>query len=289
MFKEGLELEESELFEAQEEAQPNASPDMTHASLQQADDTPETDSDDDGIHLDLDACDSPAAANTHRRTASIGQSIPNASNNDRYGTSHSSSVLGSLPRHFESLPRAGSTSRGSKSTNDLIPASLPAAMSMFSWHPTAGDLNQTSHLGTSAPIRIPHMMRSRGLVNDSIGSSAELRGDGQLNFTPPHLHTDPTADEEARDPVLSYQGGSPSKGNAYNDLLRTRNAILRSTGFIEGQQASKNLPLGEVLDVVKDSMLLKAGGVTQTASIGIGGGMKIKPTSSLSALLGTSN
>jgi len=66
---------------------------------------------------------------------------------------------------------------------------------------------------------------------------------------------------------------SPSAAEKRERLL-ARNAILRSTGFIEVQSFAA--PVGEVIDTLKESVMPKVNHPRQTAQ------------SSLTALLGTS-
>lgn len=101
------------------------------------------------------------------------------------------------------------------------------------------------------PIRIP-LMHRRGLAD---GSPASGGKPGQ-GFVPPHLldlHADATTDT-----VLQSLKDSPSQA-VKREKLKARNAILRSTGFIEVQSFAPP-GVGEVLDVFRDGALAPAGG-----------------------------
>jgi hypothetical protein len=96
----------------------------------------------------------------------------------------------------------------------------------------------SARLGTSAPIAIPHMSRWK------LGSPAEEAGAGaaapapnvSATFIPPHQLS------QKDDFMFSFTGASPS-AVIKRDRLRQRNAILRSTGFLEkGAKAASPLP-----------------------------------------------
>eukprot|EP00775_Hariotina_reticulata_P002019 gene2019-2340_t len=78
-------------------------------------------------------------------------------------------------------------------------------------------------LGTSAPIAIPNMMnRWRG------DKASTQQPDAASTMIPPHLLS------KQDDFTFSFTGASPS-ATLKRERLRTRNAILRSTGFLEPQ------------------------------------------------------
>lgn len=80
----------------------------------------------------------------------------------------------------------------------------------------------TVRMGTSAPINIPNMSRWR--PGDRPGG-AEAR-EAAATFIPPHQLS------KQDDFLFSFTGASPA-GGLKRERLRARNAILRSTGFIE--------------------------------------------------------
>jgi hypothetical protein len=123
------------------------------------------------------------------------------------------------------------------------------------------------YLGTSMPIRIP-MLHRRGLA----GSPASFEGQ-TAPFVPPHL-LDANADAAMTGRGVEPLNLSPTAA-VKREKLMARNAILRSTGFIEVQPFAA--PMGEVIDVVKESVMPKSG-MPQKRMAG--------STSSLTAALG---
>jgi hypothetical protein len=117
------------------------------------------------------------------------------------------------------------------------------------------------------------MMQRRGLAEKG-RPSFEGRA---ATFVPPHLLEHGV---EATTRGTGSLALSPTAAMAREKLM-ARNNILRSTGFIEVQSFAA--PVGEVLDAVKETILPP---VTTTTGIEIK--KKMKPTSSLTALLGTS-
>lgn len=104
-----------------------------------------------------------------------------------------------------------------------------------------------AYLGTSMPIRIPIMSRHRRKV--SVTGSLEGR---PATFIPPHLmesHAGPT----------NFAPGSVLTPSAAvkREKLMARNAILRSTGFIEVQNFAA--PMSQVIDAVKETVISGAG------------------------------
>lgn len=132
--------------------------------------------------------------------------------------------------------------------------------------------NNGQYLGTSMPIRIPMRRTLSG------NSPASLEG-RRAGFVPPHLIGE---QQQATMAELVAQGGASSlalspSAAVKREKLIARNAILRSTGFIEIQRPLAAAPVGEVIDVVRESALE-------------GEGIKRhRPTSSLSALLSSSS
>ena len=120
------------------------------------------------------------------------------------------------------------------------------------------------------PIRIP-MMQRRELSGTT---PASIEGKA-VTFVPPHL-LEVTAD------VASIRAGSlatsPSAAIRREKLI-ARNAILRSTGFIEAQKFTE--PVGEVIDAVTESLAPNGQGPMAIPK-------RLKQTSSLTAMLGPS-
>jgi len=137
-------------------------------------------------------------------------------------------------------------------------------------------------MGTSMPIRIPKMQR-RGIVDGSPGAARKGFG---ADFIPPHL-----LDSDA-DVQNDFGLFSPST-SIKREKLMARNAILRSTGFIEVR--SLTAPSGEIFDAVKESVLAKEEGIESvravpTSTISIPRTTSEPPkkmASSLTALLGS--
>lgn len=81
-------------------------------------------------------------------------------------------------------------------------------------------------MGTSVPIAIPNFSRWPH-PSDPSTPAAAAAANGEP-FVPPHRMT-----ARGEDFAFTADGGSPS-GCLRRDRLRTRNAILRVTGFLEG-------------------------------------------------------
>lgn len=99
-------------------------------------------------------------------------------------------------------------------------------------------------MGTSMPIRIPKMQR-RGIIDGSPGAARKGFG---ADFIPPHLLD---ADADLQNDLGLFSPSTSIK----REKLMARNAILRSTGFIEVR--SVTAPSGEIFDAVKESVLAK--------------------------------
>lgn len=141
-----------------------------------------------------------------------------------------SSDVGSLPKFS---PRA------SHRVEDSAAMSLPGTHFMSRFHSMNQETDSSGLMGTSAPIRIPKAQRT-AIMNGSPGV-ATRRGLGG-DFVPPHLL------DNADDPGFF----SPST-SIKREKLVARNAILRSTGFIEIKQFTA--PTGEIIDAVKESVM----------------------------------
>lgn len=89
---------------------------------------------------------------------------------------------------------------------------------------------QYPRLGTSAPIAIPNMSRWRPGAEKAAGRP----GEAASTFIPPHQLS------RQEDFTFSFTGASPSAA-LKRERLRARNAILRSTGFLE-PQAGAGIP-----------------------------------------------
>lgn len=129
--------------------------------------------------------------------------------------------------------------------------------------------SSASVLGTSMPIRIPMLQRK------SVSGTPPISADGRSQpFVPPHLleEVDETTTLGMGSPALSMF--SPP-GAIKREKLMARNAILRSTGFIEVKPFGA--PVSETIDVVKESVMPNIPIQRGKAS-----------TSSLSLALGTS-
>jgi len=132
-------------------------------------------------------------------------------------------------------------------------------------------------MGTSAPIRIPKSHRT-AIVNGSPGARKGFGAD----FVPPHLLEDHGKE--------SSELFSPS--SVRREKLFARNAILRSTGFIEIKQFTA--PTGEIIDAVKESAMPEDGmSPLHSEPVSVPAfepEFSTKPmASSLTALLGTSS
>uniref|UniRef100_A0A383W314 Uncharacterized protein n=1 Tax=Tetradesmus obliquus TaxID=3088 RepID=A0A383W314_TETOB len=125
--------------------------------------------------------------------------------------------------------------------SSLPPASPPvdvpalssrrAAQLSSSVHPARAH-QQYPRLGTSAPIAIPNMM-NRWRSDGKAGGQQEAAS----TFIPPHQLS------KQDDFMFSFTGASPS-ATLKRERLRTRNAILRSTGFLEpGQGTATAVPI----------------------------------------------
>jgi hypothetical protein len=123
-----------------------------------------------------------------------------------------------------------------------IPALLSARRTAVgSMHPAAPRGPHYTRLGTSAPIAIPNLNRWRVDGKSGSGQPAEAAS----TFIPPHQLS------KQDDFMFSFTGASPS-ATLKRERLRTRNAILRSTGFLE-PQAGRGMPIpavGAAADVV---------------------------------------
>lgn len=82
----------------------------------------------------------------------------------------------------------------------------------------------STRLGTSAPINIPHM--SRWKLGADAAEQPPVVNIVAQTFVPPHQLS------QKDDFMFSFTGASPS-AVVKRDRLRQRNAILRSTGFLE--------------------------------------------------------
>lgn len=150
--------------------------------------------------------------------------------------SHTDEVVGRLSDVDERAngKEAGDTSNSNTSTT--LRASLnefgesmrqsPAQSIMRRGEPFSNfDANPklATRLGTSAPIGIPNVGSWR--MDDGSGEEAPTKN-VSATFIPPHCLS------QQDEFMLSLNGASPSAA-LKRDRLRVRNAILRSTGFIE--------------------------------------------------------
>ena len=274
-----LELDESELFDAQDDGV-QQDPSFSKPSSPAAALGGEPTSDDDdasglvlpGFEDDEEAPTSgalpmpsaaPRAIEFALRAAELGTSGGGA----EYGTS---SRVGSMRAFDPAAPALKAwNSEGDLGVAASVPTGRMADYGMLGGQPSGGD---AAYLGTSMPIRIPLMQR-RGLA----GSPASLEGGIRARFVPPHLIEAPV-DLDA-EPGTTPLNLSPSAA-AKREKLVARNAILRSTGFIEVQSFAAP-GVGEVIDAVKESVMPA---VTKPMA------MQRRPTapSSLTALLGSS-
>lgn len=299
-----LELDESEFFDDAEDMSPGSGGAPASMQLQSAVGVQaaaaaahhhnvadsESESDDDGIVLESECSSSEGEDQVEEELAmriqslqsSLEQTAPLPDHSEALGTSHSSQV-GSL-KSFGGVSFKGKRLFGSE--GDLA-ASVPVRCSapMYAARRKVAPAvdKSSSHLGTSMPISIP-MMQRRGSNVDL--QAAELR-DAPATFVPPHmLHRQETVDVQGGliAPPGSELGLSPSRGR---EKLLARNAILRSTGFIEVQHPPV---IGEVLDPVKEVL----GALTPSPSSGamavpgMRADSRATPRSSLTQLLGTS-
>lgn len=298
-----LELEESELFEQEVAMSPSppVAPALGAVAAEAAAHSEgETDSDDDGIVLESECSSSDAEADDVDeeiafRLASLQSSFENdkgplsaAPAEAPLGTSHSSQV-GSL-KTFGGLSFTAKRLFGSE-------GDLAASMPVHGMRPSApmiaarrqaapADKGAACNLGTSMPISIP-MMQRRNSAADLGAADAAAAVRGASTFVPPHMLPRQEGEEGGQlaaeaGPSLGL-GLSPS-ASAKRDKLLARNAILRSTGFIEVQQPVAAV-IGEVLDPIKEQLLAS----TQAVPVpGLAGQGRAAPRSSLTQLLGTS-
>lgn len=148
------------------------------------------------------------------------------------GTPHSN--VGSL-KEFGYIPSAHVPLGGGA-------ASLPSKSFMeeaYKLHSMPSGAEDASILGTSMPIKIPRLQRKLSVPN-----STGQKGFGP-GFVPPHLLD--AEDEDDPDFLLS------ASASVKREKLMARNAILRSTGFIEVHSAAAP-STGEIFDAVKDSL-----------------------------------
>ena len=111
------------------------------------------------------------------------------------------------------------------------------------------------------PIRIPMMHRKA----QSGTSPASFEGGRAATFVPPHL-LDATTTIDAFTRGEGSVALSPSAA-VRREKLMTRNAILRSTGFIEVQSfAAPAVVVGEVIDAVKETIFPVMATGTATAT-----------------------
>lgn len=298
-----LELDESELFE--EESAVAMSPTAPVVAAVAAEAAPlsegESESDDDGIVLESECSSSDAEADDVEeelacQLASLQSSLENdtgplgaAKAEGPLGTSHSSQV-GSL-KTFGGLSFTAKRLFGSE--GDLA-ASMPVhgvwpSAPMFAARRQVAPVDNSTaacNLGTSMPISIPMMQRRSSAANlGAVEAAAAVRG--ASTFVPPHMLHRQEGEEGGQlaaevGPSLGL-GLSPS-ASAKREKLLARNAILRSTGFIEVQQPAAAV-IGELLDPVKDQLLASAQAVPVP---GLRADGRAAPRSSLTQLLGTS-
>ncbi|KAL4430598.1 hypothetical protein ABPG77_005838 [Micractinium sp. CCAP 211/92] len=300
-----LELEESELFEQESAMDPDQltaplAPALAAAAAEvTAQSEGDTESDEDGIVLESECSSSDAEADDVEelsyRLASLQSSFENekgalgaAHAEAPLATSHSSQV-GSL-KTFGGLSFTAKRLFGSE--GDLAVSmpvhgmrpSLPLLAARRQVVPV--DPGMSSNLGTSMPISIP-MMQRRKSAADLGATEAAAAVRGASTFVPPHM-LPRGDDEEGGQPPMEAGvslglGLSPSAGGKREKLL-ARNAILRSTGFIEVQQPVAAV-IGEVLDPVKDQLLASAQALPVP---GLRADGRDAPRSSLTQLLGSS-
>lgn len=197
----------------------------------------------------------------HKVVAGAGMSIPQREKKD-----DASSNLGSLPKFS---PRA---------ETDGIAMSLPGTHLLTRFHSSTQQEADAALMGTSAPIRIPKVQR-KAILEGSPGMAART-GLG-ADFVPPHLLEDNAENFGLLSPSTSIK----------REKLVARNAILRSTGFIEVQ--SFTAPTSEIIDAVKESVMPETTSPSRTASEALDIKNKQMPpkkpmASSLTAMLSTS-
>lgn len=270
-----LELEESELFDVNEHADIVLVKDSHHmAVLRSAIDDAGADSDDEsetGLVDGFDDFDS--------STASAGRSVlaAAAAEDGTAGIEMATSTggfseVGSLKR-FDPVGGGvrfgseGDLSLAASAPNNTFGVAMPPPRSITPGPPEYN--TSAGYLGTSMPIRIP-MMQQR----EFSGTTPTSMEGKAVTFVPPHLLEVQT---DIKSVHASSLATSPSAAIKREKLI-ARNAILRSTGFIEVQRFA---PVGEVIDAVKESILPHAeGGLTIPK--------RLKQTSSLTAMLSPS-
>ncbi|KAI3425834.1 hypothetical protein D9Q98_007809 [Chlorella vulgaris] len=300
-----LELDESEFFDDEpEDMSPagGAPPAALHSSplaVGAADAllAGEYESDDDGIVLESECSSSDAEDDLdlvnrlHSLRSSLEDGVPvQEHGGEALGTSHNSQV-GSL-KTFGGVSFKGKRLFGSES--DLaasmpVRSTAPMGMMMAGSRKVAPVSAEPScNLGTSMPISIP-MLQRRNSSADLLDALQAANGGRAVTFVPPHMvqRQEPTD----LNGLISAPGGdlglSPVAA-AKREKLLARNAILRSTGFIEVQHPST---FGQVMDPVKDQLLGIApvsGGTRSITMPGMEPGARAAPRSSLTRLLGTS-
>jgi Senescence regulator len=149
--------------------------------------------------------------------------------------------------------------------------------------------NCLSPQGTSAPIAIPNMMnrwRSDGGRSGAgaVGVGADVGGAAAAvaaTFVPPHQLS------RQEDFAFSFSGASPS-ATIKRDRLRARNAILRSTGFLEpGAVAAAAAATGEGLPLSAALPAAAAAAAAAAAGEPGCGAARTPATSTLTAALTT--
>lgn len=141
------------------------------------------------------------------------------------------------------------------------------------------------------PISIP-MLHRRSSAADLMGAADLAARIGASTFVPPHMVHRQESEEagtltsDLMGPSLGL-GLSPS-AHTKREKLMARNAILRSTGFLEVQHTSTAV-LGEVMDPVKDQLLRGALGSAMAVPVAVPGlSGRSAPRSGLTQMLGTS-
>lgn len=200
------------------------------------------------------------------------------------------SLIGSLKSFY---PHSLGARRTSSESNLLLAASVPSRRQTPLAMPvtrSTSNIPATDHeagyyLGTSMPISIPHLQQHRGLS----GTSPLFDGKkSNAAFIPPHLlesAINNVLGKDTEEDILleSSQSLNLSPSAAVKrEKLMARNAILRSTGFIEVSGFAAPA-VGEVIDVVKESTL--ASGAHDAGAVPI---RRPTATSSLTTMLGTS-
>jgi hypothetical protein len=302
-----LELEESELFDVEEEEfeehidvlLAKSSKSLVAQEDDHIDETASSDDDETGI-LDFDDIGSTASAVP---TPTAPEEILPKHIFEMGTSAGGLSEIGSLKRFNSGLSVGGlsaSLRPSMGSEGDLILGASAPTKAQFSltippprsFTPGPGDDLSSHHnaataaavaaaaggyLGTSMPIRIP-MMHRRGLA-DSSRPSLEGRA---ATFVPPHLLD---VGMEGTTRGTGSLALSPTAAMAREKLM-ARNNILRSTGFIEVQSFAA--PVGEVIDAVKESTFAPTRATLGAAPAAVEIKKRMKPTSSLTALFGTS-